>query len=311
MKNFKNKFDLSVTAYDEMFMTDAQRTENRLPKIYDLPIAEIDNFPEHPFYVKDDDEMKNLVESIRDVGVLTPILVREKEDGRYELVSGHRRKHACELLGMETIPANIADMTHEQAIVAMVDANCQRTELLPSEKAFAYKMKYDALKQTAGRPSNNSRHVGTNYRTDELMSANSEDSARQIQRFIRLTYLIKPFLDRVDNKEMAMGPAVELSYLDPEDQEAVLDIMVDCEVSPSLSQAKQLHNISDAGFNIDDAEEILLQMKPNQAEKIYFSYEKVGALIPQGLNHEKAEDFVVKSIEYYRHYRQMQKQETR
>lgn len=306
MKNLKNKFDLSVTAYDEMFMTDAQRTENRLPKIYDLPIAEIDNFPEHPFYVKDDDEMKNLVESIRDVGVLTPILVREKDDGRYELVSGHRRKHACELLGMETIPANIADMTHEQAIVAMVDANCQRTELLPSEKAFAYKMKYDALKHQGSLS-----QVGTKLRTDEIVARDAGESRNQIQRFIRLTYLIKPFLDRVDNKEMAMGPAVELSYLDPEDQEAVLDIMVDGEVSPSLSQARQLHNISDAGFNIDDAEEILLQMKPNQAEKIYFSYERVGALIPQGLNHDEAEDFVVKSIEYYRHYRQMQKQTTR
>mgnify|MGYP003294854386 CR=1 FL=1 len=307
MKNLKNKFDLSVTAYDEMFMTDAQRTENRLPKIYDLPITEIDNFPEHPFYVKDDDEMKNLVESIRDVGVLTPILVREKEDGRYELVSGHRRKHACELLGEETIPANIADMTHEQAIVAMVDANCQRTELLPSEKAFAYKMKYDAIKSM---PQSRDQ-VGHGYRSIDVMAENAPDSRNQIQRFIRLTYLIKPFLDRVDNKEMAMGPAVELSYLDPEDQEAVLDIMVDGEVSPSLSQARQLHNISDAGFNVDDAEEILLQMKPNQAEKIYFSYERVGALIPQGLNHEEAEDFVVKSIEYYRHYRQMQKQTTR
>ena len=307
MKNLKNKFDLSVTAYDEMFMTDAQRTENRLPKIYDLPIAEIDNFPEHPFYVKDDDEMKNLVESIRDVGVLTPILVREKEDGRYELVSGHRRKHACELLGMETIPANIADMTHEQAVVAMVDANCQRTELLPSEKAFAYKMKYDAIKNM---PQSRDQ-LGHGLRSIDVMAENAPDSRNQIQRFIRLTYLIKPFLDRVDNKEMAMGPAVELSYLDPEDQEAVLDIMVDGEVSPSLSQARQLHNISDAGFNIDDAEEILLQMKPNQAEKIYFSYERVGALIPQGLNHEEAEDFVVKSIEYYRHYRQMQKQESR
>jgi len=311
MKEMKTKFDLSANAYEELFMNDEMRAENRLPKIYDLPIAEIDDFPEHPFYVKDDEEMKELVESIRLRGVLTPISVREKEDGRYELISGHRRKHACELLGIDTIRAEIADMTHEEAVIAMVDANCQRTELLPSEKAFAYKMKYDALKQTAGRPSNNSRQLGTNYRTDEYMSENASDSARQIQRFIRLTYLIKPFLDRVDNKEMAMGPAVELSYLEAADQEAVLDIMIDEEISPSLSQAKKLHNLSDSGFDIDYAEEILKQLKPNQTEKISFSYARVGAIIPEGLNHDEAEDFVVKAIEVYRHYLKKQRENAR
>ena len=302
MKQLKSKFDFSVNAYDELFMDDKMRAENRLPKIYDLPIAEIDDFPEHPYKVQDNEDMDLLTESIRENGVLSPVTVRQKEDGRYEMISGHRRKHACERLGLETIRAEIVEMTREEAVIAMVDSNCHRSVIMPSEKAFAYKMKYDAMKHQGTLSQD-----GTRLRTDEIIAQQSGESRNQIQRFIRLTYLIKPILDRVDNNEMAMGPAVELSYLEPDDQAAIFDIMVDEEVSPSMSQAKQLRNLAENGFDIDIAYELLIRQKPNQTEKISFSFARVGALIPSGLNHDEAEDFVVKSLEHYRqHLKQKQ-----
>ena len=255
MKQLKSKFDFSANAYDELFMDDKMRAENRLPKIYDLPIAEIDDFPEHPYKVQDNEDMDLLTESIRENGVLSPVTVRQKEDGRYEMISGHRRKHACERLGLETIRAEIVEMTREEAVIAMVDSNCHRSVILPSEKAFAYKMKMDAINHqgvACGQLGHKSRD-----------NISDTESGRTVQRYIRLTYLVKPILELIDSGKMSMGPAVELSYLDQEDQLAIYDIFQDEEVLPSVSQAKKLHELSDEGFDIDIAYGILTTAKPN------------------------------------------------
>ena len=224
MKNGQ-KIDLGLTALDEFFMTDQGREENKLPKIYDIPISEIDDFPDHPFKVREDEDMAQLVESVKERGVITPITLRQKEDGRYELISGHRRKKACELAGMETVPAEIKELSRDEAILLMVDSNLQRSTILPSEKAFAYKMRLEAMKRMPGRPSKeNVSPVGTNLRSDEILAKEVGDSRNQIQRYIRLTELDPVLLNLVDEGKIGLRPAVELSYLNDIEQQDLIPI---------------------------------------------------------------------------------------
>ena len=223
MKNVQ-RIDLGLTGYDELFMNDAERKENKLPRIYDVPISEIDDFPDHPFKVKVDEDMDQLVQSIKERGIITPVTLRPKEDGRYEIVSGHRRKKACELAGLDTVKAEVREMTRDEAIILMVESNLQRSIILPSEKAFSYKMRLEAMNRQGQRTDLTSSPVGTKFeRSSDEITAETGDSRNQIHRYIRLTELIPELLQLVDESRIAFRPAVELSYLKKEEQSALLE----------------------------------------------------------------------------------------
>ena len=265
------KIDLGLTGYDELFMDDQGRAEAKLPRIYDIPLSEIDEFPDHPFKVKMDEDMDQLVESIKERGVITPITLRQKEDGRYELVSGHRRKKACEIAGFTTIKAEIRDLSRDEAIILMVESNLQRSVILPSEKAFSYKMRLEAMKRQAGRPSkDNSGPVVQNFSRDNLGDSAGE-SGRQISRYIRLTELIPQILDMVDEGRIAFRPAVEISYLLKSEQEVLLEAMSFTDATPSLAQAIKMKDFSKNGkLTPEVIESIMSEEKPNQKEKFSF-----------------------------------------
>ena len=247
MKNAQ-KIDLGLTGYDELFMNEAERKENKLPRIYDIPISEIDDFPDHPFKVKIDEDMDQLVQSIKERGIITPVTLRPKEDGRYEIVSGHRRKKACELAGFETVKAEVREMTRDEAIILMVESNLQRSTILPSEKAFSYKMRLEAMKRQQGeRTDLTSVPVGQKLSSREILAENSPDSNTQIQRYIRLTELIPELLDMVDESRIALRPAVELSYLKKEEQSALLEEISYADATPSLAQAIKMKKFSQEG----------------------------------------------------------------
>ena len=267
------KIDLGLTGYDELFMNDAERKENKLPRIYDIPLSEIDDFPDHPFKVKLDEDMDQLVQSIKERGIITPVTLRPKEDGRYEIVSGHRRKKACELAGFDTVKAEVREMTRDEAIILMVESNLQRSVILPSEKAFSYKMRLEAMKRQAGRPSqNNSSPVGIDLRGKQSLDVLGEevgDSRNQIHRYIRLTELIPELLDLVDEGRIAFRPVVELSYLQKEKQSALMQQISYADATPSLAQAIKLKRFSQDGKLINEViESIMSEEKPNQREKI-------------------------------------------
>ena len=285
MKKFE-KIDLGLKeSYEELFMNDEERKINRSPRVLDIEILQIDDFENHPFKVKDDEDMEKLMESIATYGVLTPAIVREKKDGRYEMVSGHRRKHACERLGMETIPAVVKELTREEAIITMTDSNIQRENILPSEKAWAYKMKMEAIKKTAGRPKKNLSPVGTNLRSDALLAENSGDSRNQIQRYIRLTNLIPELLQLVDEGKIAFRPAVELSYLSEKQQTDLLETMESADCTPSLAQAIKFKELSrDNKLDKDTMSEMLAQPKANQREKIVFKREELDKFFPKNVS---------------------------
>lgn len=279
MKKFE-KIDLGLKeAYEELFMNDEERIINRSPRVLDIEISQIDDFEDHPFKVKDDEDMEQLMESIATYGVLTPVIIREKGD-RYEMVSGHRRKHACERLGMETIPAVIKDLTREEAIIAMTDSNIQRENILPSEKAKAYKMKMEAIKKTAGRPKKNVTPVvsdlGTLLRTDELLGNENNESREQVRRYIRLTELISELSQLVDEGKIAFRPAVELSYLNEKEQYELLETIEREDCTPSLAQSIKFKELSRDG-KLDKAilSKILSQPKANQIEKIIFKRDEL------------------------------------
>jgi len=300
-------------AYDELFMDDSGRAENRLPKIYDLPVSEIDDFPEHPYQVRMDEDMEQLVQSVRERGIITPVTVRRKENGRYEMVSGHRRKKACELAGLDTVKAEVRELTRDEAIVLMVESNLQRTTILPSEKAFAYKMRLEAMKRQAGRPSkNNFGPLGQNYdavNSRDDLASESPDSARQIQRYIRLTYLIPSLLNMVDENRIAMRPAVELSYLTHDEQAALIETISYEDATPSLAQAIKMRDFSKNGkLNADVILSIMCEEKPNQKEKISFRAERLRQFIPKSVPLNQTEDYVLKALEYYQRYRERQRQ---
>ena len=280
-------------AYDELFMDDAGRAELKLPKVQNIALSQIDGFEDHPFKIKDDEEMKRLVESIRDYGVLIPALARPKEDGRYELISGHRRKAACEVLGIETLPVIVREMSREEAVIAMVDSNVQREHVLPSEKAFAYRMKLEAIKRSPGRPKVNSVPVGPNLWSANIIASESNESQSQVKRYIRLTELIPELLTMVDENKIAFRPAVEISYLKPDEQAYLLETIRSEDCTPSLSQAQRFKKISQDGlFTKDTASDILAEEKPNQKEQLRFPVERLRRYFPRDYTPKQMEDTV-------------------
>ena len=294
------KSDFTLTKLDDLFTTQAQRDEEQLSKIRDIPLELIDDFPNHPFKVRDDEDMMQLVESVKERGVITPATVRQKEDGRYELVSGHRRKRACELAGFETLRSEIVDLNRDEATILMVESNFQRSEILPSEKAFAYKMRLEAMKRQAGRPTkNNLVPVGQNYSREEL-AAQSGESQTQIQRYIRLTNLVPELLEFVDEGRIKMRPAVELSYLDEDCQRDVVDEIDLNDATPSHDQTIRMRKLFNEGNLTTEAiHAVMSEEKPNQKEKIVLRGDRVRQLIPKNIPVSQTEDFVCKALEHY------------
>lgn len=306
--------DLGLKGYDELFMDDRSRSEAKLPRIHDIPLDQIDDFPDHPFKVKLDEDMDQLVQSIKDRGIITPVTLRQKEDGRYEIVSGHRRKKACELAGMATVKAEIRDLTRDEAIILMVESNLQRSTILPSEKAFSYKMRLEAIKRQAGRPSkHNLRPLGTNSvgtRSDAELASESSDSSRQIHRYIRLTYLVPALLDMVDEGKIALRPAVELSYLTEQEQTDLVETIAYEDATPSLAQAIKMRAFSKEGrLNADVILSIMCEKKPNQAEKISFKTDRLRQYLPKNITPKQTEEYVLKALEYYHRYQERNKKQ--
>lgn len=295
------KSDFTLTKLDNLFTTQAQRDEEQLSKIRDIPLELIDDFPDHPFKVRDDEDMMQLVESVKERGVITPATVRQKEDGRYELVSGHRRKRACELAGFETLRSEIVDLNRDEATILMVESNFQRSEILPSEKAFAYKMRLEAMKRQAGRPrKENVSPVGTNLRTDEQIAQETGDSRNQIHRYVRLTNLVPELLEFVDEGRIKMRPAVELSYLDEDCQRDVVDEIDLNDATPSHDQTIRMRKLFNEGNLTTEAiHAVMSEEKPNQKEKIVLRGDRVRQLIPKNISVSQTEDFVCKALEHY------------
>lgn len=307
----KKDVDLDLTGFAELFMNDEGRAESRLPRIYDIPLSEIDDFPNHPFKVKMDEDMNQLVQSVKERGIITPVTLRQKEDGRYEIVSGHRRRKACELAGLERVPAEIKELSRDEAIILMVESNLQRSIILPSEKAFSYKMRLEAMKRQGQRTDLALSPVGTKSgRSSEVITAETGDSRNQIYRYIRLTELIPELLDMVDENKIAFRPAVELSYLTETEQHNLLNSISYNDATPSLPQAIRLKEFSKAGkLSAEVIEAILGEEKPNQHEKISFKAERLRPYIPSSVPLEKTEDYIIKALEYYQRARERQKRE--
>ena len=307
---------IELTAYDDLFQTDESRAEAKLSKIRDIPLSQIDEFPDHPFKVLMDEDMEQLVESIKRNGVMTPATVRLKEDGRYELVSGHRRKKACELAGLETLKCEVKELTRDEAIIVMVESNLQRSTILPSEKAFAYKMRLEAMKRQAGRPTKeNYSPMGNNLEfatsSDELADKVGE-SKNQIFRFIRLTELVPEILQMVDERQIAFRPAVEISYLNEEQQYTLLEAMSYNDATPSLAQAIKMKKFMQEGKLTGEViQSIMEEEKPNQREKPAFRDERITKLIPKSVPKGQEADFVVKALEFYNRHLQRQKAQER
>lgn len=303
---------IELTAYDDLFQTDESREEAKLSKIRDIPILEIDEFPDHPFKVLMDEDMEQLVESIKRNGVMTPATVRLKEDGRYELISGHRRKKACELAGLETLKCEVKELTRDEAIIVMVESNLQRSVILPSEKAFAYKMRLEAMKRQAGRPTKeNYSPMGNNSEfatsSDELAEKVGE-SKNQIFRYIRLTELVPEILQMVDERQIAFRPAVEISYLTEEQQYTLLEAMEYNDATPSLAQAIKMKKYNQDGkLTSEVIQSIMEEEKPNQKEKPTFRDERITKLIPKTVPRGQETDFVVKALEFYNRHLQRNK----
>ena len=304
------KLDLGMTGYDEMFMNDQERAENRLPKIFDIPLTEIDDFPDHPFKVRLDEDMDQLIESVKSRGVITPITLRRKEDGRYEIVSGHRRRKACELAGLATVPAEIKELTRDEAIILMVESNLQRSVILPSEKAFSYKMRLEAMNRQGQRTDLTSAPVATKLpgsRSYEELGEQVGESKDQVRRYIRLTELIPEILDKVDAGRIALRPAVELSYLNDKEQQDLLPAMELADATPSHAQAIKMRQFSQDGkLTPEVIESILCEEKPNQKEKVSIRYEDARKYIPSSVPYKDTGAFILKALEYYhRHLERM------
>ena len=308
--------EIELTAYDDLFQTDESREEAKLSKIRDIPISEIDEFPDHPFKVLIDEDMEQLVESIKRNGVMTHATVRLKEDGRYELISGHRRRKACELAGLETLKCEVKDLSRDEAIIIMVESNLQRSTILPSEKAFAYKMRLEAMKRQAGRPTkDNYSPMGNNLEfatsSDELAEKVGE-SKNQIFRFIRLTELVPEILQMVDDRQIAFRPAVEISYLSEEQQYTLLEAMEYSDATPSLAQAIKMKKfMQDGKLTNEVIQSIMEEEKPNQKEKPAFRDERITKLIPKSVPRGQESDFVVKALEFYNRHLQRQRSQER
>lgn len=298
------KSDFTLPKFDDIFSTQEMRDDEKLAKIRDIPLELIDDFPDHPYKVRDDEDMMQLAESIKERGVITPATVRQKEDGRYELISGHRRKRASELAGLETLRCEVVELDRDDATILMVESNLQRSVILPSEKAFAYKMRLDAMKRKAGRPSKeNLSPVGTNLRTDEQLAQETGDSRNQIHRYIRLTNLVPELLEFVDEGKMKMRPAVELSYLDEDCQRDLVDEIDLNDCTPSHDQTIRMRKMFEEGKLTPEAiQAIMSEQKPNQREKIVLRDERVRKLIPKNVPLSQTEDFICKALEHYNNF---------
>ena len=295
------KSDFTLPTLDDLFSTQELRDDAKLSKIRDIPLELIDDFPDHPFKVRDDEDMIQLVESVKERGVITPATVRQKEDGRYELISGHRRKRACELAGFEALRCEVVDLDRDAATVLMVESNYQRSQILPSEKAFAYKMRLEAMKRQGQRSDLTLSPVGTKFdRSSEAITEETGDSRNQIHRYIRLTNLVQELLDLVDEGKIKMRPAVELSYLDEDSQRAVVDEIDLNQCTPSHDQTIRMRKFfTDGKLSPEVVSAIMGEEKPNQREKIVLRGDKVRSLIPKNIPVSQTEDYVVKALEHY------------
>ncbi len=298
------KSDFTLPTLDDLFSTQELRDDAKLSKIRDIPLELIDDFPDHPFKVRDDEDMIQLVESVKERGVITPATVRQKEDGRYELISGHRRKRACELAGFEALRCEVVDLDRDAATVLMVESNYQRSQILPSEKAFAYKMRLEAMKRQAGRPAKeNASPLATNFpqgRSDTELGEQVGESKDQVRRYIRLTNLVPELLELVDEGKIKMRPAVELSYLDEDSQRAVVDEIDLNQCTPSHDQTIRMRKFfTDGKLTPEVVSAIMGEEKPNQREKIVLRGDKVRSLIPKNIPVSQTEDYVIKALEHY------------
>ena len=301
----ESKRSIKLTSLDDLFSTEESRTEAEKERVQDIPIVEIDDFPDHPFHVDIDDAMREMAESVKRFGVLSPAVARQKEDGRYELISGHRRKKACELAGIDKMPVIVRNMDRDEAIIFMVDSNLQRERLLPSEKAFSYKMRLEAMKRKAGRPSKeNASPLATNYssgRSDLDLAQIVGEGKDNIRRYIRLTELTPALLQMVDEGKIAFRPAVELSYLTKEEQASLHEAMESEDCTPSLAQAIKIKKFSQEGrLNGDVILSILSEEKPNQREVYRLPKERIDKYFPKGTPSEKVEEIICKALELYR-----------
>lgn len=298
--------EIQFPSLDELFSSQEEREDAKLKRIYEIPLTEIDPFPDHPYKVRDDEDMMNLVESVRINGIITPATVRKKEDGRYELLSGHRRKRACELAGLPTLRCDIVEMDRDEATVFMVESNFQRTTILPSEKAFAYKMRLEAMKRMPGRPGKGAP-VGHNFgeKSRDVLAGESGDSKSQIQRYIRLTELIPELLELVDEGNIALRPAVELSYIPKDIQEDIFNCIDMEQCTPTHSQAIRMRKMAgESKLTPESIEAVMLEEKPNQKERIVFRGDRIAKLFPRDLPLSKREDFVAAAMEHYNRFLQ-------
>ena len=293
--------NISLTSYDDIFETDESRAESQLERVQNISISELVPFKDHPFKVVDDEAMLRTTESIAQYGVLTPLIARPLEDGGYEIISGHRRAHAAEMAGLTEVPVLVRQMDDDAATVLMVDSNLQRENILPSERAYAYKMKLEAMKRTAGRPSKeNVSQLGTQKRSDQIMAEELGESRNQIQRYIRLTNLIPELLEMVDQKQISFNPAVELSYLAPEEQEVFMQAMDEVQASPSLSQAQRLKKLAQEGdFTMDAAREIMNEVKKGDLERVTFRNEQLRKYFPRSYTTQQMQDTIIKLLDQW------------
>lgn len=295
--------EIKLPSLDELFSSQKERDEADLKKIYEIPLSEIDPFPDHPFGVRDDEDMMHLVDSIKVRGVLTPATVRPKEDGRYELLSGHRRMRACELAGIDKLRCEVVDMSRDEATIFMVESNFQRTTILPSEKAFAYKMRMEALNRQGKRTDLTSGPVGPKLRTNEELGQQVNESATQIKRYIRLTELIPEILHLVDEGKIGLRPAVELSYIPRDIQENIFEIMDMEQCTPTHGQARRMRALCQEGKLTEEVIEVIMtEEKPNQKEKIILRGERFRDLFPRDLPLSQREDYVAAAMEHYGRY---------
>lgn len=306
------KLDLPLTALDELFTTEEQRQEENLERVREIPVTELKPFQNHPFKVSQDDEMNRLCESIKEYGVLSPLMARPLPGGGYEIVSGHRRKIAAELLGMEKLPVLVREMSDDEAVILMVDSNIQRENLLPSEKAFAYKMKLEAMKRQAGRPKNNSPQLAANFRSDDEVAKSAGISGDTIRRYIRLTELAPPLLELVDQKRIAFSPAVELSYLTKQEQAELWSLIESEDCTPSFSQSVRMKKLSqEAKLTPEVIYAVITEEKPNQKEQVRIQTDKLKKYFPRGYTASQMETAILKLLEERQQKRQRQRNDAR
>ena len=301
----KNGLNVSLNSYDDIFSTEEVRQEEQREQVQQISIDELYPFKDHPFKVLDDEAMQNTVESIKQLGVTNPLIARPRPDGGYEIISGHRRQHAAQLAGLKTLPVIVRDMSDDAAVLLMVDSNLQREQILPSERAFAYKMKLEALKNQGARSDLTSCQIGTKFRADKSLAENAGESARNVQRFIRLTNLIPELLDMVDEKKISFNPAVELSYLDESQQRDFLEAMADTQNSPSLSQAQRLKKLAQEGhFSYDVAFAVMGEPKKDELDKVVIKNDTLKKYFPRSYTPKQMEDTIIKLLEQWQKKRQ-------